>query len=141
MDDELRRIREKKMKDMMESLVPSKKETSPSQKPRVLYVDERNFQQMLSEHPAMVIDFWAEWCGPCRMVSPIVERLAAEFAGTITFGKCNTDQNPRIAIQFSISAIPTLLFFSHGSLVHRVIGAYPEEALRSQILRTFGSRT
>jgi thioredoxin 1 len=108
-------------------------------KATVRMVDESNFQRVIGSHPAVVIDFWAEWCGPCRMVGPLVEKLAGEFAGKVLFAKCNTDQNPRIATNFQISAIPTLLFFSQGRLVHRVIGAYPEEALRSQIIRTFGS--
>jgi thioredoxin 1 len=134
MDDELQQIRERKLREMQEALIGKKPV-------KVLLVDESNFQEVISKNPAMVIDFWAEWCGPCRMVGPIVEKLAQEFEGRITFGKCNTDQNPRIATNFQISAIPTLLFFSRGNLANRVIGAYPEEALRSQITRTFSSKS
>ncbi|MDD1675349.1 MAG: thioredoxin [Methanomicrobiales archaeon] len=134
MDDELQQIREKKLQEMRHAMGGKAKGV-------VRIIEERNFQETMDNNPQVVIDFWAEWCGPCRMVSPIVEKLAQEFAGKVFFGKCNTDQNPRIAGNFQISAIPTLLFFSHGRLVNRVIGAYPEDTLRSQIVRTFGSKT
>lgn len=132
MDDEIRRIREKRIREMMEA-------AKRRERPGVVHVDANNFAIMLSEHRRLVIDFWAEWCGPCRMVAPVVEELAAEFAGRIAFGKCNTDENPAIASQFGISAIPTLLFFMNGKLADRVIGAYPKDVLRARIVRTFGS--
>ncbi len=103
----------------------------------VMIVTESQFQQLLSQHPRLVVDFWAEWCGPCRMVGPTIEQLSREFAGTISFGKCNTDENPRIATRFGISAIPTIMLFSSGQLVDRIIGAYPKETIRSRILRAF----
>jgi thioredoxin 1 len=133
MDDELQQIREKKLREMQEAMGMKKKVG-------ILLVEETNFQEFISRNTAVVIDFWAEWCGPCRMVGPIVEKLAREFEGRVVFGKCNTDHNPRIAMNFQISAIPTLLFFSDGKLVNRVIGAYPEEALRAQVAHTFGSK-
>ncbi|MDD1678071.1 MAG: thioredoxin [Methanomicrobiales archaeon] len=132
MDDELRQIRERKLKELQETM-------STKKKIAVLLVEESNFEEFITRNSAVVIDFWAEWCGPCRMVGPAVEKLAQEFGGKVVFGKCNTDYNPRIATNYQISAIPTLLFFSHGKLVNRVIGAYPEEALRNQVARTFGS--
>lgn len=103
-------------------------------------VEESNFHEFIHKNASVVIDFWAEWCGPCRMVGPAVEHLAQEFAGRVVFGKCNTDHNSQIAMNLQISAIPTLLFFSNGKLVNRVIGAYPESALRAQVERTFGSK-
>jgi thioredoxin 1 len=133
MEDELQNIREKKLREMQEAM-------SAKKKAGVQLVEESNFQEFITRNTAAVIDFWAEWCGPCRMVGPIVERLAQEFEGQVVFGKCNTDHNPRIAMNFQISAIPTLLFFSHGKMVNRVIGAYPEAALRVQVARTFGSK-
>jgi thioredoxin 1 len=133
MEDELQHIREKKLREMQEAM-NAKKKTG------VQLVEESNFQEFITRNSAAVIDFWAEWCGPCRMVGPIVERLAQEYEGRVVFGKCNTDHNPRIAMNFQISAIPTLLFFSQGKMVNRVIGAYPEAALREQVARTFGSK-
>ena len=86
----------------------------------------------------VLVDFWAEWCGPCRMVGPVVEELAMEYAGKVSFAKCNTDDNPLLSGSFTISAIPTLLFFRNGALVERVTGAYPKDALKKVVERAFG---
>jgi thioredoxin 1 len=131
-DDELARIRERKLKEMEAKM----KENAEG---KVLHLEQANFSAIAGEHPALVIDFWAEWCGPCRMVGPVVEELAREFAGRVTFAKCNTDDNAMLANQFGISAIPTLLLFRDGRLADRVIGAYPKEALRTKIIQVFGS--
>ena len=85
----------------------------------------------------MVLDFWAEWCGPCRRVALVMEELSKEFSGKVTFGKCNTEDNRHLAMQFNISAIPAIMLFSHGQLVDRIIGAYPKEAIREKIVRKF----
>ena len=103
----------------------------------VITVDQGQIAGILKDHPALVIDFWAEWCGPCRRVGPAIEELAQEFAGKVTFGKCNTDQNQQLAMQLNISAIPNIVFFSHGKMVDRVIGAYPKEAIRDKVLKNF----
>ena len=131
-DDELARIREKKFKEMEAKM----KENTQG---KVLHLEQADFSAMAAENPALVIDFWAEWCGPCRMVGPVVEELSHEFAGKVTFAKCNTDDNAMLANQFGISAIPTLLFFRDGRLADRVIGAYPKDALRTKIVQVFGS--
>ena len=103
----------------------------------VIIIDQLHFGEILRDHPALVIDFWAEWCGPCQRIGPVIEELSAEFAGKVTFGKCNTDENQQLAMQLSISTIPNIVFFSHGQLVDRVIGAYPKEAIREKILKNF----
>ncbi len=131
MDDELEALRKRRLEEMEKSL------EQKEEKGGVMIVTESQFQRMLSQHPRLVVDFWAEWCGPCRMVGPTIEQLSREFAGTISFGKCNTDENPRIATRFGISAIPTIMLFSNGQLVDRIIGAYPKETIRSRILRAF----
>ena len=97
-----------------------------------------HFQEFISTHPFAVIDFWAEWCGPCRRIAPIMDELSTEFTGKVAFGKCNTDDNRRIAMQFNISAIPAIMLFSNGQLVDRIIGAYPKDAIREKIVRKFG---
>jgi len=136
-DDELRLIREKKLREL-EARFSSQKERGQQHAGRVLVVDESTFSPLLAEHPRLVVDFWAEWCGPCRMVAPIIEELASAMAGQVTFGKCNTDHNPRLAARFGISAIPTLLLFRKGALADRIIGAYPKDQLRARILQVFG---
>lgn len=132
MDDELALLREKRKKELEEKMKHEKKTGS------VENVDEMHFQQFVSTNDCAVIDFWAEWCGPCRRIAPIMDELSIEFAGRVAFGKCNTDDNRSLAMQFNIDAIPAMMLFSHGQLVDRIIGAYPKEAIREKINRKFG---
>lgn len=104
----------------------------------VLNIEEIHFQEFISTNKFAVIDFWAEWCGPCRRIAPVMDELSKEFAGKVAFGKCNTDDNRRIAMQFNISAIPAIMLFSNGQLVERIIGAYPKDAIREKIVKKFG---
>jgi thioredoxin 1 len=131
MDDELARLREKRMQEMTQKM-------KHAEKGGVENVDEMHFQQFVSTNNFAVIDFWAEWCGPCRRIAPIMDELSKEFGGKVSFGKCNTDDNRRIAMQFNISAIPAIMLFSNGQLVDRIIGAYPKDAIREKIVRKFG---
>jgi thioredoxin 1 len=131
MDEELDGIREKKRREIEERI-------RMRAEGNVLTVDQAGFSALVAAHPKLVIDFWAEWCGPCRMVSPAIEELAGEFIGQVTFAKCDTDQNQRLAVQFGISAIPTILLISAGQVVDRIVGAYPKDTIRRRILLAFG---
>lgn len=81
----------------------------------------------------MVVDFWAEWCGPCRMVGPIIDELAAEYDGKVTIGKMDVDNNDEVVGKFGIRNIPTVLFLKDGKVVDKVVGAVPKETFVSKI--------
>ncbi|TAL58665.1 MAG: thioredoxin [Bacteroidetes bacterium] len=99
-----------------------------------LELTDANFDEVVlkSDKPVLV-DFWAEWCGPCRMVGPVVEELAKEYDGKAVIGKLNVDFNPGVAMKFGIRNIPTLLFFKGGQLVDRQVGAAPKSALEAKL--------
>ena len=82
---------------------------------------------------AVVVDFWAEWCGPCKMITPILEELASEQAGKITVAKLNVDENPDLAMRYNVMSIPTLLVFKDGEVAKRLVGAKPKSALLQEL--------
>lgn len=86
--------------------------------------------KVLKNELPVVVDFWAPWCGPCRAVAPILEKLAEDFAGKVVIAKVNTDEDPEWAGQYGVQGIPTMIFVSDGNIVHRQVGALPEPILR-----------
>ena len=80
-----------------------------------------------------MVDFWAEWCGPCRMVGPVVEELSNDYTGKAVVGKVNVDQNPGVAAKYGIRSIPTILFFKNGEVVDKSVGAVPKAALSEKL--------
>lgn len=103
----------------------------PSVKPIVL--SEATFSDAVKRYQLLVVDFWAPWCGPCRMVSPILEQLAGEYNGKVTFGKLNVDENPSVSEQFQVEGIPTIMIFKDGNMVDSMAGAYPKSFIESKI--------
>ena len=99
-----------------------------------LELTDSNFDEVVlkSDKPVLV-DFWAEWCGPCRMVGPIIEELATEYEGKVNIGKIDVDENSEVAAQFGIRNIPTILFFKGGQLVDKQVGAAPKATFVSKI--------
>jgi len=95
---------------------------------------DANFEQeVLKSGAAYLVDFWAEWCGPCKMIAPMVDELATEFQGQLKVGKLNVDHNPQTAVKYGIRSIPTLLFFKNGQLKDQIVGAVPKATLIKRI--------
>ena len=99
--------------------------------PNILTLSDSNFdQEVLKSATPVVVDFWAEWCGPCKMIAPMLDELAGEYAGKVKIGKVNTDQAQQLAVQYRINSIPTLLFFKAGQVVDQVIGLKSKKELK-----------
>ncbi|HKF27012.1 MAG TPA: thioredoxin [Nitrososphaera sp.] len=134
-DDELEAIKNKKLAELQKE-ADTKAMMSSITEPLVL--TDSNFASEVTKYPIMLVDFWAPWCGPCRMVSPIVEQLSREYSGRVAFGKVNVDENQRIATSFGIQSIPTLMIFKGSKAVDVMVGAMPkaqiEMKLKQQLL-------
>ena len=120
--DELEAIRQKKM-ERLQTMTSGE----------VLVLDDNNLAEIVREHPFVVLDCWAEWCGPCKMVAPVIEELAKEYAGRITFAKLNIDENMGTATKYRISAIPTMLVFRNGEMAGQIIGALPKNHIEQKL--------
>ena len=98
-----------------------------------LKITDENFEGLLSDGKPLVLDFWAEWCGPCRLVSPIIDELSEEYEGRVNIGIMNVDENDDVISQFGIRNIPTILFFKNGQLVDKIVGAMPKDKFVEKI--------
>ena len=130
MEDELRLINEKRMKELQQ-LINEKELLKNIKEP--LNLDDTTFFQTINKFPLMLVDFWAPWCGPCRMMSPIIVQIGKDYLGKLVVGKMNVDENPLIARQFSISSIPTLILFKRGKEVNKIIGSVPKNKIDEMV--------
>jgi thioredoxin 1 len=129
-DDELEAIKQKKLAELQKE-ASTKAMMSALSEPIVL--TDSNFASEIKKYPLMIVDFWAPWCGPCRMVSPIIEQLAREYSGRVAFGKVNVDENQRIAALFGVQSIPTLIIFKFDKVVDIMIGAMPKAQIELRL--------
>jgi len=132
-DEDLERIKERKLRELLKKAGEGRGKSEATGKP--VELNAATFQELVRSHPFVVIDCWAPWCGPCRMLAPILEELAQEYAGRVVFGKLNVDENSSIASDYQIMSIPTLLVFKRGKLIDRIVGAMPKKALEARITR------
>lgn len=120
--DELEAIKVKKMEEMMRS----------SRLPPVpVKISDMTFNETLNKSKIVVVDCWAEWCGPCKIIAPIIDKLAEEYSSKVLFAKLNVDENPQTASKYEIMSIPTLLIFKSSKLVDTIVGAVPKHHIET----------
>lgn len=137
MSSELEEIREKKKVEMMKAMSTGQPGGNGYPEAPVTVTDS-SFEEFVKKYPNVVVDCWASWCGPCRMLSPTIEALSKDLKGKVVFGKLNTDENLGTAGKFRIMSIPTILFFKNGKLVDKTVGALPRQMIEAQIKKSLG---
>jgi len=132
MNDELEEIKRKKMEQYMEKYIKGEKnmEDMPD---KPIEITDADIDKNIQKYGTLVIDCWAPWCGPCRMIHPIIEELAVEMKGKIVFGRLNVDENQSTSLKYKIMSIPSLLVFKNGELADVIIGAMPKQMLKPKI--------
>jgi thioredoxin 1 len=100
---------------------------------KAVEITDTNFEEIIASGKPVLVDFWAEWCGPCKMIGPSVEELAGEFEGKAVVGKLNVDSNPMASAKFGVRSIPTLLFFKNGQIVDKQVGAVAKSVLSQKL--------
>ncbi|MEA2053988.1 MAG: thioredoxin [Candidatus Thermoplasmatota archaeon] len=131
MQDEVEKIKMKMMEELVKKFAGKDKKWP--NKP--VKVTDSSIDGLVSEYPLAIIDCWAPWCGPCRMVTPVIDQLAKEMQGKVVFAKLNTDENRATSLKYGIMSIPTLLLFKNGKLADRIVGALPPDMLKDWVER------
>jgi thioredoxin 1 len=127
--DDLEVIKKKKLEQLKKQYMTRGKTMEKKWPDTPIHLLDADIDETMKKYPTIVIDCWAPWCGPCRMIGPVIEELAREMKGKIVFGKLNVDENPQTSMKHKIMSIPTLLVFKNGALVDRFVGAMPKEML------------
>ena len=135
-DPELDGLRRRRLQEMMTDMA-GKAEGAKDWPSEPIEVGDENIDDMTAKYPAMIVDCWAEWCGPCRMLAPTIHELAKEYQGKVAFGKLNTDFNLKTPRKYGIMSIPTMLFFKDGKVAGKLVGAMPKQYIIEAIDKTF----
>ncbi|MHA1596773.1 MAG: thioredoxin [Candidatus Asgardarchaeia archaeon] len=121
-EDELEKIRIKRMKEYLKILHKKEKKVKVLNAPLIL--DKSNFDEIIKKYEELIlVDFWADWCLPCKVMAPVIEEIARDYAGKVVVGKVNVDENPELAMRYGIMSIPTFIIFKRGRPVERIVGA------------------
>ncbi|MHC1631396.1 MAG: thioredoxin [Methanotrichaceae archaeon] len=129
MDEDLENIKKKKLEELKKKI----NEPDVAYPDSPITVTDSSLDELIAKYPLLVLDCWAEWCGPCKMIAPVIKELAKDLKGKVVFGKLDVDQNPRIANKHGIMAIPTMLVFKNGRLIDQMVGAYPKSTLENKL--------
>lgn len=133
-DEEILAIKQRKLTEMQKSAITRSAMNSIT---RPIVLTDLNFRDEVSKYPLMLIDFWAPWCGPCKMISPIIEQLAGEYGGKVVFGKLNIDENQTVAQYFGIQSIPTMMILKNSKVVDVIVGALPKAQIETKLKQHF----
>lgn len=133
MDNELEEIRKRKFQELKKKYMIRGNKMDVNTLDIPIKITDADFEENIKKYKTIVIDCWAPWCGPCRIVALVIDELAKEMAGKIVFGKLNVDENPIISGNLQIMSIPTMLVYKDGNLVDRLVGAYPKEELKKKL--------
>ena len=133
MTNELDELRNKKMEELKQKYMNGVKKMEDNLPNTPVTITDADIDETIKKFETIVVDCWAPWCGPCRMVGPVIEELAKEMHGKVVFGKLNVDENPMTSTKHQIMSIPTLLIFKDGNLIDRLVGALPKEELKRKI--------
>lgn len=131
--DELEEIRARKVQTYWNEMKPPTVTLERKIPNSPIEITDENFASMIQDYDFLVVDCWAPWCGPCRMLSPVIDELARDYEGEVVFGKLNTDMNRGVATEFGIMSIPTILLIKKGRLVDKIVGAVPKEVIESKL--------
>ena len=135
-DSELEAIKQRKMAELQKA-ASARAAMAGLTEPVVL--TDSNFASEVAKYPVMLVDFWAPWCGPCRIVGPIIEQLAREYSGRVAFGKLNVDDNQMVAGSFGVQSIPTMMIMKAGKVVDVMVGALPKAQIELKLKQQLGA--